>query len=183
MYQTLVKSFCRGSLPLLKPKKPWVLFCQVSSSLFVTLLIVFSVDITRVVLLGWRRFFGILFFEQLFIFHIFFIFFHAGTVVGMVPVLLNSLLRAALSSSLLGRAGKIPWNLILMSGKCFYGEGRYPTNLINQNQFHLFLASELHAIPEAFAVPVVLKFHLAIPLVEGCENFMYLLQVHEIWIM
>ena len=56
-------------------------------------------------------------------------------------------------------------------------------NLINQNQFHLFLASELHTIPEAFAVPVVLKFHLAIPLVEGCENFMYLLQVREIWIM
>ena len=62
----LVKSFCRGSLPLLKPKKPWVLFCQVSSSLFVTLLIVFSVDITRVVLWGWRRFFWILFWERLF---------------------------------------------------------------------------------------------------------------------
>ena len=36
------------------------------------------------------------------------LFFHVGTVVGMDPVLLNSLFRAALSSSLLGRAGKIP---------------------------------------------------------------------------
>ena len=135
-----------------------------------------------VVLLGWRRFFWILFLERLFIFcHRFYLFFHAGTVVGMDPVLLNSLFRAALSSSLLGRAGKIPWNLILRSGKCFYGEGQCPINLINQNQFHLFLASELHAIPEAFAVPVVLKFHLAIPLVEGCENFMCLLQVCKIW--
>ena len=81
---------------------------MVSSSLFVTLLIVFSVDITHVVLWGWRRFFGILFLEQLFICHTFYLFFHAGTVVGMDPVLRNSLFRAALSSSLLGRAGKIP---------------------------------------------------------------------------
>ena len=48
---------------------------MVSSSLIVTLLIVFSVDITHVVLWGWRRFFGILFLERLFICHTFYLFF------------------------------------------------------------------------------------------------------------
>ena len=46
----LVKSFSRGSLPLLKPKNLESFFVMVSSLLVVTLLIVFSVDITHVVL-------------------------------------------------------------------------------------------------------------------------------------
>ena len=81
---------------------------MVSSSLFVTLLIVFFSGYHTCGVVGMAPVLrNSLFRAALYLSH-FLSFFHAGTVVGMDPVLLNSLLRAALSSSLLGRAGKIP---------------------------------------------------------------------------
>ena len=60
------------------------LMVMFSSSLIVTLLIVFSVDITHEVLWGWRRFFGILFLERLFICHPFYLFFMQGLLWGWI---------------------------------------------------------------------------------------------------
>ena len=79
-YRLLGDKFPSGKPALAQAKKNLesFLMVMVSSSLFVTLLIVF--------------FSG----------------YHTCGVVGMAPVLRNSLFRAALSSSLLGRAGKIP---------------------------------------------------------------------------
>ena len=91
----------------------------------------------------------------------------SGGVVGIEPVCLNSLFKAALSSSLVGRAGKIPWNPGFSALSIC--KTKFQTHSkTNQSDFqHLFLSRQLYTVPESFAVPVVLKFPLAFSPVES----------------